>query len=145
MKKNVYERKAKLSILKYSPSVISNILIPHISSSAKNAFTSPVSKKEPVLKPKASYNYFFSPNIIHYAQIKTLTMIKSSPHNINDPSISVWNIKSSGKDWRLIIISIVITESSSVSNASNSQNIITAIMNSVQHRDRKEEVVDRFF
>lgn len=46
-------KEKKLSILKYYPSVISNIMIPHISFKAKNALASLVSKKEPVLKPKA--------------------------------------------------------------------------------------------
>lgn len=72
--------------MKY-PSVISNIVIPHICFSAKNALASLVSKKEPVLKPKALYNSFFS-DIIHYAQIiKTLTIIKSFPHKRNDSSV----------------------------------------------------------
>lgn len=47
------KQKKKLSILKCHPSVISNIVIPHISFLAKNAFTSLVSKNEPVLEPKA--------------------------------------------------------------------------------------------
>lgn len=64
-------------------------------------------------------------------------MIKSFPHAINDSSVQVWNIKS----WRFIIISIITTELASVRNASNSQNRITAIMNSVQQRDRKDIVL----
>lgn len=47
------KEKKKLPILKYYPSVISNIVIPHISFPAKNTLASLVSKKEPVLKPKA--------------------------------------------------------------------------------------------
>lgn len=68
-------------------------------------------------------------------------MIKSFPHNRNDSSVQAGNIKSSGKDWRSIVISIIVAESPSVRNASNSQNRITAVMNWVQQRDR-EEVVD---
>lgn len=67
-------------------------------------------------------------------------MIKSFPHKRKDSSVKVWNVKSSGKDSGLILISIILTISSSVRNSSGSQNLITAVVNSGQRRDRKEVV-----
>lgn len=40
------------------------------------------------------------------------------------------------------MISIIVTELLSLRNASNSENVITAIMNSIQHRKGTQEVVD---